>query len=1090
MAEQDKSAESSTAICRVFISYSHDSPEHARRVRALGDKLRADGIESWIDQYVQDPDEGWPKWMRSQVKEAHKVLLVFSRTYQQRFEGDEEEGKGLGATFEGAIVTQSLYQSGGRNRKFRPVVLREEDTQFISVELRRFNRYSVDTPEHYENLLRWIHNAPRIVPPPVGKKPDLPPEPIPEQFSSKPSDRAVDKTARPSVDARIVHPLLSARDWQDRPEFKKICEWWQQGGTGLCALIGIGGAGKTATVNRFLQVLPGFTLLSSDVEKRNDLPVPERLFVFSFENAVNPDEFFAELAVWLGESSEKGNPETRATYQQVLRLLEKSAKTCLLVLDGLEKMQEDSGGPGIFGKLINPDLSDLLTRRIAGGYRGVTAIITTRFPILDLEEASYSGKIAFRPISVGGIPQTAAIQLLRQRGVRGADAALERISQACGHHALTVDLTGSYLVEFKEGRPDTPLLVSAADQQAINNEPDTRRRSVLKQALTFAGIAQYYRKALQQNDLAALALLERMCLFRRGVSAATLASIFTGVGKENISGTALAALDEEQVEKKLSYLVRIHLLNEHTSSETNRQLSTVFTIHSVARDGFVLDGEIARQGHEATRQEMIASLGGLPGLKNYPCTLAHLDLLEEIIYHTLEAGQSDPAWHIFAYSMGGYQNLGWRLGDHERGQRITGLFLEREHRLPLSAANRPYCHYFAGLHAAGCADHKKAVWHLTQAVELFSNLSQFKGVSRCHRMIAEIALETGAVVEAEMRIQYALKVVSDSPSSRAEKKARRDSLVCQAKIKTLSGKMDEAKSVLSEVLHIDSTIDLAVESLSVSDLKAITFGGLLLQVSNSDAALSSIERLIDDCQNEMGRENQVLPELRLFQSELYRTRSDFVKAKEGVMWSREWAINRNRKDILCGTYLAEAKILLAESGSTRIQPSSEAPRLRKIEDARKSVEEGLYLARDCGFGIRHIDLLLERARLNLIRAKLPLAFDDINVALDSGHKPPENSGLPTMIAATDPQCGYTSGIVEGRYLRAQAFLLQAEQTLGRADFAPTRFKMLPGEVQSLVESARRELEECCKLLKYPRDLRLAEIKQTLSALNEGVLTRD
>jgi len=31
---------------KVLISYSHDSPEHSRRVRALCDRLRADGIES------------------------------------------------------------------------------------------------------------------------------------------------------------------------------------------------------------------------------------------------------------------------------------------------------------------------------------------------------------------------------------------------------------------------------------------------------------------------------------------------------------------------------------------------------------------------------------------------------------------------------------------------------------------------------------------------------------------------------------------------------------------------------------------------------------------------------------------------------------------------------------------------------------------------------------------------------------------------------------------------------------------------------------------------------------------------------------
>jgi hypothetical protein len=169
----------------VFISYSHDSEEHKERVRALADRLREDGVDAWIDQYVQDPIDGWIHWMRNQVKEASRVLLVFTETYQRRFEGDEEEGKGMGVTFEGVIVTQWLYESGGRNAKFRPVLFREEDEGFIPLELRRFNRYRVDTPENYEALLRWLHEAPRIVAPIVGHKPDLPPAQPPKLFPSK-----------------------------------------------------------------------------------------------------------------------------------------------------------------------------------------------------------------------------------------------------------------------------------------------------------------------------------------------------------------------------------------------------------------------------------------------------------------------------------------------------------------------------------------------------------------------------------------------------------------------------------------------------------------------------------------------------------------------------------------------------------------------------------------------------------------------------------------------------------------------------------------------------------------------------------------
>jgi len=35
---------------RVFISYSHDSDTHRERVLALSQRLRADGVETFLDQ--------------------------------------------------------------------------------------------------------------------------------------------------------------------------------------------------------------------------------------------------------------------------------------------------------------------------------------------------------------------------------------------------------------------------------------------------------------------------------------------------------------------------------------------------------------------------------------------------------------------------------------------------------------------------------------------------------------------------------------------------------------------------------------------------------------------------------------------------------------------------------------------------------------------------------------------------------------------------------------------------------------------------------------------------------------------------------
>lgn len=114
-------------MTKVFISYSHDSPEHIDRVWELSDRLRADGIDCHIDQYEQSPREGWPRWMMNQIEQADFVLVVCTENYERRFRGKEEVGKGVGAKWEGAIITQELYDAEANNTKFIPVVFSSQD---------------------------------------------------------------------------------------------------------------------------------------------------------------------------------------------------------------------------------------------------------------------------------------------------------------------------------------------------------------------------------------------------------------------------------------------------------------------------------------------------------------------------------------------------------------------------------------------------------------------------------------------------------------------------------------------------------------------------------------------------------------------------------------------------------------------------------------------------------------------------------------------------------------------------------------------------------------------------------------------------
>ncbi len=106
---------------RVFISYSHDDESHVAAVLALAQRLRADGVDAWLDRFEPAPAEGWPRWMIRQIQEASQVLIVVTETYARRLEGQEAPGRGLGGQWVGLVILQSLYVRGGRNDRLIPV---------------------------------------------------------------------------------------------------------------------------------------------------------------------------------------------------------------------------------------------------------------------------------------------------------------------------------------------------------------------------------------------------------------------------------------------------------------------------------------------------------------------------------------------------------------------------------------------------------------------------------------------------------------------------------------------------------------------------------------------------------------------------------------------------------------------------------------------------------------------------------------------------------------------------------------------------------------------------------------------------------
>jgi len=152
----------------VFISYSHDSEEHRAQVLALSERLRRDGIPADLDQYVRGaPPVGWPRWMRDRLLSADFVILICTEDYYRRFWGEAEGGHG--ASFEGAIVTQELYDDHGTNKKFIPVSFATDSVQIVPEPLRATTRYELTSEPAYQALYDFLLGQSGVEPASLGK---------------------------------------------------------------------------------------------------------------------------------------------------------------------------------------------------------------------------------------------------------------------------------------------------------------------------------------------------------------------------------------------------------------------------------------------------------------------------------------------------------------------------------------------------------------------------------------------------------------------------------------------------------------------------------------------------------------------------------------------------------------------------------------------------------------------------------------------------------------------------------------------------------------------------------------------------------
>jgi hypothetical protein len=222
------------SVPRVFISYSHDSPEHADRVLELADRLRSEGIDCRLDQYETSPPEGWPRWMLNQVESADFVLVIWTETYNLRFRGKEKAGKGLGVKWEGAIITQELYDAEANNTRFVPVVFCAAEVAHIPIPLRGATHYDLGE-SGYDAMYRHLTNQHPTPAPALGKL-----RPMPAK------ERRQDFFPLWNVPHRR-NPFFTGRDKVLKDLRRALTKRSRAALTQAAAISGLGGIGKTQT---------------------------------------------------------------------------------------------------------------------------------------------------------------------------------------------------------------------------------------------------------------------------------------------------------------------------------------------------------------------------------------------------------------------------------------------------------------------------------------------------------------------------------------------------------------------------------------------------------------------------------------------------------------------------------------------------------------------------------------------------------------------------------------------------------------------------------------------------------------------------
>jgi tetratricopeptide (TPR) repeat protein len=687
------------------------------------------------------------------------------------------------------------------------------------------------------------------------------------------------------------------------------------------------------------------------------------VFVWSFYEDPHTDVFLrAAYAYFTGkEDAPAGGMLER------LQLALSGDAPHVMVLDGLERVQSE-GDRGRRGELQDLQLKRLV-RALAGGVGNARALVTSRFPLVDLDGWTGAGH---RAIALDDLDRPVALAVLRAWGVQGNDTALAHAIAPLNiggfYHALSVAVLGSYLGNFAAGDPKRTSEFSLEDAKESDD---------LK-ALKLYRILEQYADALTpvERDL-----LARLSLFPRGVKVELLGWIARC--DREVAG-ALVGLADSALVRLLERLKTLGLVFRY---ETDGQIA--YSAHPFLREFFRnLLGTSPESIHESVRSKLAPSLEARPS--SPPRDPAILDQYELLIEQTLLAGRVQEAFELYWFGLGNHRNLGWVLGDHARGLRTLERFVPRDDfsliEPHLSPNRRARLVNELGLFAKGLGDLARARGSFVHSGLLLAGDADQSSESTVTLNLGDVELLAGRFRHAMEHSERALAVATKA----ADDTEAEDSLVWRAASHFALGDVSASVADFQRATELEGKPLYSRRGIQEAECKLLCgdrAGALSQTQANRKACVQ--HGMNDD----VGCCDVILARLLV--------PSDAVQAAEHLQAARDFANRSGNIELQLRCFHAACELQ------------------RHLGDSPQSIAEGeagILLADTCGFGKFSIDLRLALAETYLAAGDARQALQNARNALDRSEQ---------------PDCQYAWGKADGLHWCGMAHLRLGERELAR-----------------------------------------------------------